>query len=66
MTTAKTRKQPVYKACFENLQHLLKGEISYAEWERRQEELESRLTPEPELPLTEKDNGGTPKTKKAA
>jgi len=51
----KIRSKPVNEACFQNLQLLLKGEISFAEWERRQEELESRLTPAPELPFTGKD-----------
>ena len=51
----KIRSKPVNEASFQNLQLLLKGEISFAEWERRQEELESRLTPAPELPFTGKD-----------
>lgn len=56
----KVRTKPINEACFQNLQLLLKGKISFAEWERRQEELESRLTPEPELPLS----GGNGESKK--
>ncbi|MBI3126138.1 MAG: hypothetical protein HYZ11_00865 [Candidatus Tectomicrobia bacterium] len=62
MTKLKTR--PIHEACFQNLQLLLKGQISFTEWQRRQEELESRLSPEPELPFIG-ESGGGPKTKAA-
>ena len=48
----KTRK-PIHRACLRNLWHYLKGDLAYEEWSRRQEELESRLGPEPELPFEE-------------
>jgi len=48
-----------------NLDLYLQGEITFAEWKSRQEELESRLSPEPELPFTE-DDGRTPGRSKAA
>jgi hypothetical protein len=38
-------------ACLDNLNRYLTGGLSFGEWERRQEELESRLTPAPELPF---------------
>lgn len=38
-------------ACLDNLNHFLSGDLSFADWESRQEELESRLTPAPELPF---------------
>ena len=38
-------------ACLDNLNRYLTGGLSFREWERRQEELESRLTPAPELPF---------------
>ena len=60
----KIRSKPVNEACFQNLQLLLKGKISFAEWERRQEELESRLAPAPELPFDGEDGDG-PRTKAA-
>ncbi len=43
----------VNQACLHNLGEFLEGAISYAEWARHQEEFESRLTPEPELPFEE-------------
>ncbi len=41
----------IHRACMRNLALYLKGQISYQDWQGRQEELESRLTPAPELPL---------------
>ena len=38
-------------ACLDNLNDYLSGDLPFAEWEGRQEELESRLTPAPELPF---------------
>ncbi len=43
----------VHHACLDNFRHYLSGEVSFDEWESRQEELESRLTPAPELPFGE-------------
>ena len=36
-----------------NLWNYLRGEIPYEEWLQHQDELESRLTPAPELPFEE-------------
>jgi hypothetical protein len=43
----------VHHACLDNLHDFLEGQMSFEEWELRQEELESQLSPEPELPLLE-------------
>ncbi len=52
----------IHRACMQNLSMFLEGRISYEDWRNRQEELESRLTPAPELPLVEWD----PETPEAA
>jgi hypothetical protein len=65
MTKTKVRTRPIHEACFQNLELLLKGEISFAGWRRRQEELESRLSPAPELPLISGEDGEGPTTKAA-
>ena len=44
-------RKKVHHACLDNFRHYLSGEVSFDEWESRQEELESRLTPAPELPF---------------
>ena len=46
-------KKRIHHACLDNLHHFLEGEVNFEEWALRQEELESRLTPEPELPFLE-------------
>lgn len=46
----KSRKR-IHYACLDNLHHFLEGELNFEEWALRQEELESQLTPEPELPF---------------
>lgn len=43
----------IHRACLGNLWNYLRGEIPYEEWVKHQDELESRLTPEPELPFEE-------------
>ena len=55
---ANVRTKPIHQACFRNLQRLLKGKISFAEWRRHHDELESRLSPEPELPFTRTESEG--------
>lgn len=52
----------VHRACMRNLSLFLGGHISYEEWQARQEELESRLTPAPELPFSTRG----PRTPEAA
>lgn len=59
--TSQTSKR-VHQACMRNLALYLQGQISYEDWRSRQEELESRLTPAPELPF----EAGEPKTPEAA
>lgn len=59
--TSQTSKR-IHQACIRNLALYLQGHISYEDWQNRQEELESRLTPEPELPFVTCD----PKTPEAA
>lgn len=59
--TSQTSKR-IHQACMWNLALYLQGQISYEDWRSRQEELESRLTPAPELPF----EGGEPKTPEAA
>lgn len=44
-------KKRIHHACLDNLHEFLEGKVSFEEWELRQDELESRLTPAPELPL---------------
>ncbi len=46
----KSRKR-IHHACLDNLHHFLEGEVDFEAWALRQEELESQLTPEPELPF---------------
>lgn len=41
----------IHYACLDNLHHFLEGEVNFEEWALRQEELESQLSPEPELPF---------------
>lgn len=48
--TSQTSKR-IHQACMRNLALYLQGHISYEDWRSRQEELESRLTPAPELPF---------------
>lgn len=48
----------IHRACMRNLALYLQRRISYEDWRHRQEELESRLTPAPELPFA----GWNPKT----
>ena len=43
----------IHHACLDNLRHLLEGELKFDEWALCQEELESQLGPEPELPFTQ-------------
>ena len=43
--------KPIHRACLRNLWQFLKEDVSYEEWLLRQEELESKLGPEPELPF---------------
>ncbi len=59
--TSRTSKR-IHQACMRNLALYLQGQISYEDWQTRQEELESRLTPAPELPFGTCD----PKTPEAA
>ncbi len=49
--SAKPNPKKVNLACLDNLNHFLSGDRTFADWESRQEELESRLTPAPELPF---------------
>ncbi len=51
--TTPTKPKLIHRACLQNLQQLLKGALTFGEWSQRQEELVSRLSPEPELPFTE-------------
>lgn len=62
--TIQTSKR-VHQACMRNLALYLQGQISYEDWRRRQEELESMLTPAPELPFVGW-NPKTPQTPEAA
>ncbi len=41
----------IHHACLDNLHHFLEGKVNFEEWTLRQEELESQLSPHPELPL---------------
>ena len=59
--TSQTSKR-IHQACMRNLALYLQGHISYEDWRSRQEELESRLTPAPELPFEALE----PKTPEAA
>ncbi|MBT3350708.1 MAG: hypothetical protein HOC91_02790 [Nitrospinaceae bacterium] len=51
--SAKPNPKKINHACLNNLNQFLSGELSFADWESRQEELESRLTPAPELPFAQ-------------
>ncbi len=42
----------IHEACMRNLALYLQGHISFEDWQAQQKELESRLTPEPELPFS--------------
>ncbi len=55
----------IHRACMRNLFLFLQGHISYEDWQSGQEELESRLTPAPELPLSTRAPR-TPRTPEAA
>lgn len=50
-TSRRQTSKRIHQACMDNLERYLEGRLSFEEWQRRQEELESRLGPEPELPL---------------
>ncbi len=50
----------VNMACLDNLNDYLSDDLSFAEWESRQGELESRLTPAPELPFADLPFGQPP------
>ncbi len=56
----------IHHACLQNLDMYLKGELTFAEWRSRQEELESRLSPEPELPFSGEEENQDPDHPKAA
>ena len=53
LRTSRRTSKRIHQACLHNLALYLQGALSFEEWSSRQEELESRLSPEPELPLHE-------------
>lgn len=55
--TSRQTSKRIYEACLHNLALYLEGRVSFEEWRSRQEELESRLSPAPELPFHQEGRG---------